>query len=84
MNEFYKRAGLFGLMYIVVVIVPWWLSAVLLFGLTVYFSNYVEVLFFGFLFDVLYASQFPMPFLGLLIATVFLMAVILIKTQIRT
>lgn len=84
MNNFYRRLALFILVYLLVVTVPWWLSGIVLLGLTVYLSNYVEVIFFGFLLDTLYASRYPMPFSGLSIATVFLISVILIKTRIRT
>ena len=36
--------------FIVLVVLPWWVSMVVLLGLTIYFPFYLEVLFFGFLF----------------------------------
>ena len=63
---------------------PWWLSVLALVSLTIFVSNYVEVLFFAFLFDALYSYRYPMPFLALVIATVFLLIVISVKTRIRT
>lgn len=84
--KIWQRILLFVGVYICVLILPWWLSATILVGLTIYLPLYVEVLFFGFLFDILYATKFSSSFLhfGLLIATFFLLVVMFIKTRIRT
>jgi hypothetical protein len=68
--------------FIVVVILPWWVSTAVLLGLTIYFPFYLEVLFFGFLFDILYPIQ--SNYLGLILATAFLIVVLFIKTRLRT
>ena len=83
-SPFYTRIILFIVMYIVVLVMPWWLSVVLLALCTVYMPVYIEVLFFGFVFDTLYASKFVFPYVGLLCSLVFLVAVLLIRTRIRT
>jgi len=68
--------------FIVLVVLPWWVSMVVLLGLTIYFPFYLEVLFFGFLFDVLYPAQFN--YLGLILATILLIIVLFVKTRLRT
>ena len=78
------RIPLFVLVFILVVVLPWWLSVVILTGLTIYFPTYLEVIFFGFLFDTLYSSNYTFPYVGLCIATVFLIVVMFVKTRIRT
>ena len=82
-----KNPGLRILSFIVVlvavVVLPWWLSIFILIGLTLYLPFYLEVLVFGFLLDTLYSADFSFPYTGLSVSTVFLLATILIKTQIR-
>lgn len=73
----------FIVVFLLVVILPWWLSVVILIGLTIYSSLYLEVLFFGFLIDVLYTIQYNFPYTGLVTATVFLLITMFIKTRIR-
>ena len=77
------RGLFFILILVLVVVLPWWLSAVLLFGLTLYLPFYLEVVFFGFLLDTLYSIDFSFPFIYLSIATMFLFVTVLLKTQIR-
>jgi len=77
------RTIFFFLILILVVILPWWLSTLLLFGLTIYLPFYLEVLFFGFLLDLLYSPSFSFPYIGLTFATVLLLIIMFIKTQIR-
>jgi len=84
MNLIFIRILIFVLTLVFVVVLPWWISVLILVGLTVYFSLFLEVLFFGFIFDVLYLVKSNFPYTGLSIATIFLLLVILIKTQIRT
>lgn len=84
MNISAPRVLAFFVAFICVILLPWWLSAFVLFGLTIYFKTYYEVLFFGFLFDILYSPSFSFPYIGLIVATVFLSAVFVVKTQIRT
>ena len=84
MNKSALRVLFFIIVLITVVTLPWWLSAILLVGLTIYFPLYIEVLFFGFLFDTLYSAGLTFPYTALTIAFIFLMIVFFIKTQIRT
>ena len=78
--KIWQRVILFVAVYACVLVLPWWLSAVVLVGLTVYLPVYFEVIFFGFLLDTLYSDQHYF----ILAATIFLILVILIKTKIRT
>ena len=78
------RGTLFILLLILVIVLPWWLSAIILICLTIYIPFYLEVLFFGFLFDTLYAPRFVFPYSGLTISTIFLVTVMFVRTRIRT
>ncbi|MES2213217.1 MAG: hypothetical protein V4473_00070 [Patescibacteria group bacterium] len=78
------RTLLFVTTLICVLVLPWWVSALLLCALTIYFPLYLEVLLFGFLFDTLYASKYAFPYTGLLSATVLLLIVLFFRTKIRT
>ncbi len=69
---------------VLVLTLPWWVSVVLLLGLTIVFPLYLEVLFFGFLFDTLYSSRHGFPYTALTIVFVFLILVSFVKTRIRT
>ena len=84
MNQPWVRVILFILVFGCVTMVPWWLSAMVLVGLTVYFPYYLEVLFFGFLFDRLYAGSLTFPHTGLILAFLFLLGTMFIRTRIRT
>jgi len=68
---------------IFIVILPWWLSTLMLLGLVIYFPLYFEVLFFGFIFDMLYVTEIIFPYTALTATFVVLLAVYFIKTQIR-
>ena len=63
-------------------VLPWWLSAIILIGLTIYIPLYLEVLFFGFLFDTLYSAS--KGHVALISATIFILVVTFIRTRIRT
>ena len=76
------RAILFFVMFGLVATLPWWLSAVALFALTIYFSLYLEVLFFGFMFDTLYGAR-GFPHTALTLATAFLLVVTFVRVRIR-
>lgn len=83
MNTPLVRSIAFIFVFILVVILPWWLSVVVLIGLTVYFPFYPEVVFFGFLIDALYTIQYSFPYTGLVTATVFLLITMFVKTRVR-
>ena len=77
------RTALFFILFILVLVLPWWISIISLAGLTIYLSFYIEVLFFGFLFDTLYSVGPFFPYTGLTIATAFLLITMFVKTRIR-
>ena len=83
MKPTHLRIPLFIIVFIFVLILPWWLSTLILIGLTIYFPFYLEVLFFGFLFDTLYASDYRFPFIGLIFGTIFLLVTIFARTRMR-
>ena len=77
------RVIAFIFVFILVVILPWWISVVVLIGLTIYFPFYLEVVFFGFLFDALYTIQYSFPYTGLTVATGLLLVSMFVKTRVR-
>jgi hypothetical protein len=78
------RIMLFVLVFVCVITLPWWISAVVLAGLTIYLSFYLEILFFGFLIDTLYLPGHNFPWNALTFAFVFLLGTMLVKKRIRT
>lgn len=84
MRNPFVRVIVFMLVFASVVVLPWWISIFMLAGLTIYFPLYLEVLFFGFLFDTLYSARYGFPYTALSIAFVFLLLVYFIRTRIRT
>jgi hypothetical protein len=83
MNKPVIRIVLFFAMYACVVVLPWWLSTWALILLTLYFPLYLEVMFFGFVFDTLYSVDYSFPYRGLTFATIFIILVLAARTQIR-
>jgi len=83
MNRLAIRIPLFALVFVAILVFPWYLSAVILLGLTIYFPFYLEALFFAFLIDTLYSSSYSFPYFGLSLATVFLLLIMFVKTRIR-
>ena len=77
------RTLLFFVIFVLVVVLPWWISTTILAVLTIYLPLYVEVLFFGFLFDTLYSVDSTFPYLGLTLATAILLIVMFVNTKIR-
>ncbi len=77
------RILVFILALIGILMLPWWISTVVLIALTIYFPFYLEVLFFGFLFDILYASREHFPFFALSLAAIFLIIVSFVRSRIR-
>jgi hypothetical protein len=77
--KIWQRILLFVAVYICALVLPWWLTTMLLVALTIFVPTYVEVVFFGFLLDTLYSNQH----VGLIGATIFLILVILVKSRVR-
>ena len=78
------RAIAFFLALVLIATIPWWLSLVVLIGLTIYFPLYLEVIFFGFLFDTLYSSLHRFPYPALTLATLVLLITMFVRSRIRT
>ncbi len=78
------RTASFFVTFVLVLSLPWWVSAVLLLLLTIYFDFYLEVLFFGFLLDSLYFGEKTYIYPSLTIATISLLIISFVKTRIRT
>lgn len=83
MNILFLRLIIFVLVSVLIIVLPWWLSVLLLIGLTVYFHFYPEVIFFGFLIDALYTVQYSFPYVGLVTATIFILITMFVRTRIR-
>ena len=84
MNQYLFRFFVLILTIISVMVLPWWISVIILIGLTVYLKLYIEIIFFGFLFDVMYPARYVFPLTFLSCATIFLLVVMFVKTHIRT
>jgi len=79
----YVRALIFIIVYVGLLVLPWWLSVIILFCLNIYFPIYWEILFFGFIIDSLYAVNYGFPYTGLTTAFILLAITVFVKTQIR-
>jgi len=77
--KIWQRLLLFVAVYILALVLPWWLTALALVALTILVSTYVEVIFFGFLLDTLYSNQH----IGLVLATIFLILVMIVRSRVR-
>lgn len=77
-----KRFIIFIVVLILVLMLPWWLSVALLLGLSITVSFFIEVLFFAFLLDVLYAPAHTFHY-GLFSAAVLFLAITLIRPRLR-
>lgn len=84
MSRIKVRIPLFIVVTILIVMLPWWLSIALIVFLTSIIPFYFEVLFYGFIFDVLFSARLSFPLTGLTIALAFLLIVYFIRSQIRT
>jgi len=78
------RVVFFALTFVAVVVLPWWISALLLIAETIYFSYYLELLFFAFLFDTLYSPKLTFPLNALTLSFALFLIVWFVKTRIRT
>ncbi len=84
MSKVWIRAGLFILTLGVVIMLPWWLSVIILILQSLFLVNYVEVIFFGFLIDTLYSSQYAFPYTAIIISATFILLIMFVRTRIRT
>lgn len=77
------RVLFFILMTTLVIVLPIWLSVLLIMSAIIYFNFYLEALFLSFILDSLYSTDFSIPFFWLSTSTAFLLVVMFAKTQIR-
>ncbi len=84
MNKPWVRIILFIVVFAAVTVLPWYLSLLILVSFTIYFTFYLEVIFFGFLFDALYLPGTHFPYNALTLAFVFLLVTMFVRTRIRT
>lgn len=78
-----KRVIIDICVFIGALILPWWLSVILIIGCIVYFPVYIEALFIAFLFGTLYATRYEFPQTALLVTTAFLLVTMFVRTRIR-
>jgi hypothetical protein len=83
MNSIFIRIVVFILTFLSVIVLPWWISVPIIIFFNFYFQFYLEVLFFGFMFDVLYLVRYSFPYTGLSVATIFLLIIMFIKTRVK-
>jgi hypothetical protein len=84
MGKLKIRIPLFIVVAILIVMLPWWLTLALIVFLTVIIPFYFEVLFYGFIIDVVYGVNLSFPLIGLTSGAVFLLIVSFVRSQIRT
>lgn len=82
MNNVYLRIILFFVVWLFFLVLPWWLTVLALISLTIYFKYYIEVVFFGSLFDIIYFGG-ESSYYGFFISLVFLGIVSLLKPYFR-
>jgi hypothetical protein len=78
------RIILFILMFVLIGTIPWWLTAIFLLILTIYIPFYPEIIFFGFLIDVLFYSGNTLFSPGLTLSLLVYVIINLVRTRIRT
>ena len=83
MNTTVVRLLIFVSVFLSIVFLPWWLTLIYLIGLAFYFQLYLEIVFFGFIFDHLFLSSRETPYKALILTTVILAIIIFIRNQIR-
>ncbi len=83
MNKPWIRVVAFIAVFIFVAVLPWWISVIPLIILTMYYPMYIEVVFFGFMFDSLYSIKTGFLYPGLVLSTAFLLITMYAKTILR-
>jgi hypothetical protein len=76
-----------GILFFSVLYAPWWITAAAVFSCVIYFKNFYEAFFIGFLFDTLYGAKFTgihgFRFFFSIFALLLLFAVQFVKEKIR-
>ncbi len=77
------RISAFLLMFVLMLVLPWWLSILCMIALTVYLPTYIEIFVFAFMLDVLYSAKFLFPYPALSMAFVYLIINSVVRERIR-
>ncbi|MFA7216823.1 MAG: hypothetical protein WC095_02485 [Candidatus Paceibacterota bacterium] len=80
----YIRIFLFFVAWFLLLVLPWWLTLVVLVGLAVYVPFYLEIIFFGLVFDIIYASPNIFSHYGFIIGTALFFTVFYGRNYFRT
>jgi hypothetical protein len=83
MNTTTVRLLLFVAVFLSIVFLPWWLSLLVMVSLAYYFPLYIEIIFFGFIFDSLFLASYKFPYVSLIATAVILVLIISIRKHIR-
>lgn len=83
MNSTTVRLLLFMAVFLSIVFLPWWLTLGVMAGMAFYFPLYIEIIFFGFLFDSLYLASQKFPYASLVATVVILIFIVAIRKHIR-
>ncbi len=83
MNTTMERLVLFVAVFLSVLYLPWWLTLVFLICMSYYFPFYMEIIFFGFIFDKLFLASREVPYTALALSVVILIIVSFIRRNIR-
>jgi hypothetical protein len=83
MNSTMERIALFIAVFLSIAFLPWWLSLVIMVALAFYYPLYIEIIFFGFIFDTLFLSSYKFPFASLIATTIILVLIVAIRKHIR-
>lgn len=83
MNTTTVRLLLFVTVFLSIIFLPWWLSLLVMVALAFYFPLYIEIIFFGFIFDSLFLSSYKFPYASLIATAVILVLILSIRRHIR-
>lgn len=83
MNSTMERLLMFIGVFLSIVFLPWWLSLLVMVVLAFYFPLYIEIIFFGFIFDNLFLASNKFPYASLIATTIILVLIITIRKHIR-
>lgn len=83
MNTTVERLLLFVVVFLSVLYMPWWLTLLFTICLAYYYPLYLEIIFFGFIFDNLFLASRQVPYLTLGITAFILIVISFIRVNIR-
>lgn len=83
MNSTVERILLFVLVFLSVLYMPWWLTLLFTTFLAFRYPLYLEIIFFGFLFDHLFLASQKVPYVALGITALVLIVISFIRVNVR-